>query len=156
MSRGSSSTGGFMMTLAFALIVVAILAIVLSPFLHRTPTVEVTACSLTSDTITHNGVTTVTFTLENNDDTNAHSVRITFSSHMLVTFMLGSEPLPRENDVWYHTENLNPSASHTQSIRVKALLEEGIAKLDYRITVNFHLKGRQFHSKNFDLTVTRP
>lgn len=155
MARAMSSTGDLITRLAFVLIAVIILSMVVGPLFRSTPTVEVTDCSLTSDTITNNGLTTITFTLKSNDENNAHTIRVEFSSHPLVTFMLGSQLLPKEDDVWHYTENLNPSASHTQSIKVSASLESGIAELAYRITVNFYMDGGQFYDKNLDLTVKR-
>lgn len=151
-----SSTGNFISKLAFVLIVVIILSIIVGPWLRSTPIVEVTDCSLTSDTITNNGLTTITITLKNNDENNAHTIRVEFSSHPLVSFMLGSQLLSKEDDVWYYTENLNPSASHTQSIKVKATLETGIAEISYRITINFSKNGEHFDDKKFDLRVRRP
>ena len=144
-----------MFKLAFAVILVAIFSIVIAPMLRHVPTVEVTDCSLTSNTIANDGLTTITFSLVSNVKDGSHEIRVEFSSHPLVTFMLGSQNLPKEKNVWYYTETLNPSASHTQSINVRASLESGIAKLDYRITVNFYMDGVQFHNKNLDLTVQR-
>jgi len=156
LSRGLADYGNLIFTLAVALVFIAVLSLVANSLFRFTPTVEVTDCSLTSDTINNNGLTTITFTLKSNDKNDAHTIRVEFSSHPLVTFMLGSQLLPKENDIWYYTENLNPDASHTQSIKVSASLESGIAKLSYRITVNFYRDGNQFYDKNFDLTVKRP
>jgi len=144
-----------MFKLAFAILLVVILSTATSMLFQTTPTVEVTDCSLTSNSISNNGLTTITFTLVSNDENDAYDIKVEFSSHPLVTFMLGSQNLLKENSVWYYTETLNPSASHTQSINVRASLEEGIAKLDYRITVNFFKNGEQFYNKNLDLTVQR-
>jgi len=155
MSRGMSESGNFIFVLAFALILLFIFAVVLGPLLRQTPIVEVIDCSLTSDTVANEGLTSITFTMKSNDKDNAHEIRVEFTSHQLVEFMLGSQNLPRENDVWYYTETLNPSASHTQLINVRVSLESGIAKLAYRITANFYLDGRQFYNKNLDLTVQR-
>jgi len=155
MFRSASNMGGFIFKLAFALILVAVFAVVITRLFQYTLIVEVTDCSLTSNTIANNGLTTITFTVKNNDENDPHDVKVEFSSHPLVMFMLGSQNLPKENDVWYYTETLNPTASHTQSINVGASLESGIAKLDYRITVNFYVDGKQSYDKNFDLTVQR-
>lgn len=155
MKKAMSSSGDMIFKLAFALIAIAILSIALGPLLRQTPVVEVTDCSLTSDTIVNNGFTSISFTLKSNDKDNAHTVRVEFSSHPLVVFVLGSQNLPKANDVWYYTETLNPSSSHTQPIGVRASLESGIAKLAYRITVIFYLDDQQFYDKNFDLTVQK-
>jgi hypothetical protein len=155
MSRGMSSPGNFIFMLAFALILVFALSVILGPLLRRTPTIEVTECSLTSDTISNNGLTSVTFTIKSNDKSNPHNIRVEFVSHQLVTFMLGSQTLPKQEDVWYYEETLNPTASHTQLINIRASLESGIGKLAYRITINFQSDGQQFYNKNLDLTVQR-
>jgi hypothetical protein len=93
--------------------------------------------------------------MKSNDKNETHGMRVEFSSHPLVVFKLGSEDLPRTNGVWYFTDTLGPTASHTQSVNVQAALESGIAKIDYRITINFLMDGTQIYSKNLDLTVQR-
>jgi len=156
MFRGiRSSSGNFITVLAFAIILVTIFSVFVFPLLRQVPTVEVTDCSLTSDTITNNGLTAITFTMKSNDKNETHAMRVEFSSHPLVIFKLGSEDLPTNNGVWYFTDTLGPTASHTQSVNVQAALESGIAKIDYRITINFLMDGTQIYSKNLDLTVQR-
>lgn len=148
----SSNRGNFIFILALALVLVVATSFVFDR-LRPTPTVEVTDCYLTSDTIPKDGFTSITFTLKSNDDQESRHIRVEFSSHYLVTFMLGTKYLERENGLWYYEEDLNPSASHTQSINVRASLESGIAEITYGITINFYMDGQQFYDKKLDLKV---
>jgi len=156
-SMSSSYFGNLVRMLALALTLVIIFSIVSTRlFVKPPPAVEVTDCSLTSETVNSGGQTSLTFTLKSNDDKNAHLVKVEFSSHYLVNFFLGSEKLPKEDDVWYYEEMLNPLATHTQLINIRPTLESGISKLTYRITVVFYIEGKQFFNKNLDLTVQLP
>jgi len=155
MYQAMDDYGNFILKLAGVLVIALIIWFVISPYLNPTPIIEVKDCTLTSDTVPNNGITTITITLKNNHKDNAYTIKIEFSSHSLVTFMLGSQELPKENGVWYFEDTLNPGATHTQEIKVKASLENGIAKIAYRITLNFYREGQHFYGKNFDLNVQR-
>jgi competence protein ComGC len=155
MAREMSNSGSTIVKMGILLIVMIIIVFYVPRVFQTTPTVEVKECSLASDTIGINQQTTLTFTLQSNDVENAHSVMVKFSSHEMVVFMLGSQSLPKQDGYWIYTETLNPSASSTQPINVRANLENGIAKLDYRIDVTFYVDGEQFGSKALDLTVKR-
>jgi hypothetical protein len=150
-----ADNGSSIIKLAIILVVAIVIVWYVPSLFHVTPVVEVSNCGLSSDTITNNGQTTLSFTLKSNDADNIHTVRVEFSSHELVSFMLGSQPLPNQNNLWIYTENLNPSATHSQSIIVKGALENGIAKLDYRIDVTFYVDGKEIETKSLDLTVKR-
>lgn len=151
----SSNIGSFIKILVFALACVIVFSVV-SNMIVTSPLVKVTECSLTSKTVTSNGQTSITITLKSNDDENAHLIRIEFSSHQLVKFLLGSGELPKKDAIWYYEETLNPKASHTQLINVRPTLESGISELTYRITVVFYRDGEKFYNKNLDLTVKLP
>jgi hypothetical protein len=156
MLRGiRSSSGNFISMLAVAIILVTVFSVFLLPLLRQVPIVEITDCSLASDTITNSGLTAITFTMKSNDKNETHAMRVEFTSHPLVSFKLGSDNLPTSGGVWYFTDILTPAASHTQLINVQATLETGIAKIVYRITVNFLMDGTQIYSKSLDLTVQR-
>jgi hypothetical protein len=155
MARGMSNGGNAILKMAVLVVIVFVFAFYVPQLFRITPTVEVKECSLASDTIGINEQTALTFTLQSNDDENAHSVMVKFSSHEMVVFMLGSQSLPKQDSSCIYTETLNPSASSTQPINVRANLESGIAKLDYRIDVTFYVDGEQFDSKKLDLTVQR-
>ena len=105
--------------------------------------------------MSNNGQTTLSFDLKNNDPDNSHVIAVQFSSHERVSFILGSQYLPEQNNIWQYTDTLNPSAKHSQSINVKASLENGIAKLSYRIDVTFFMDGKQLETKALDLNVAR-
>lgn len=156
MSRGLADIGGGIFQLAVIIVIIVAISTILSSVFHTTPTIEVKDCSLASNTVTNNGMTSMTFTIKSNDEDSSHNIRVEFSSHPLVTFMLGSQPLMKQGDVWYYEETLNPSASSSQVINVRASLEDGIAKIDYRITANFYMDGNHFLEKKLDLTVQRP
>ena len=141
-----------MIVIAFVVVFSVASNILLNPPLP----VEVTDCSLTSDSVNTGGQTSITFTLKSNDDNNQHLIRVEFSSYYLVDFLLGSSELPRQNGIWYYEETLNPKETHTQLINVRPTLESGIAELKYRITVVFYMDGVEFYNKNLDLTVKRP
>jgi hypothetical protein len=155
MAREMSNNGSTIVKIGILLVVVIVVVFYVPQMFKTTPTVEVKECSLASDTIGINEQTTLTFTLQSNDVENAHSVIVKFSSHEMVVFLLGSQYLPKQDGYWIYTETLNPSASSTQPINVRANLENGIAKLDYRINVTFYVDGEQFDSKALDLTVQR-
>lgn len=118
--------------------------------------VEVTDCTLTSDIVNSGEQTSITITLKSNDEENARLIRIEFSSHSLVGFLLGSEDLLRKDGIWYYEETLNPKATHTQFINVRPTLEHGISEIEYRITAIFFMDDEQFYNKNLDLTVQLP
>jgi hypothetical protein len=155
MARGMADSGNAILKIAVLLVIVFVFVFYVPQLFQTTPTVEVKQCSLASDTIGINEQATLTFTLQSNDNENVHSVMVKFSSHEMVVFMLGSQSLPKQDGSWIYTETLNPSASSTQPINVRANLESGIAKLDYRIDVTFYVDGEQFDSKKLDLTVQR-
>lgn len=155
MVSGLADNGSSIIKLGAIVIAMVVFFVYVPSLFHVTPTVEVTDCALSSDTISNNGMTSISFTLKSNDANNAHAIRVEFSSHELVSFFLGSQPLPQQNDVWAYTESLNPAATHSQSINVKASLENGIAKLDYQIDIVFYVDGQKIQSKGFDLTVKR-
>lgn len=152
----SAKYGNLFTMLAFALIFVVVFSAISNLFLNPRSLVEVTDCTLTSDTVNSGGQTSITITLKSDDDENAHSIRIEFSSHHLVRFLLGSGELPREDGIWYYEETLNAKATHTQQINVRPTLEPGISKLSYRITVVFFMDNEQIYNKNLDLTVQLP
>lgn len=139
--------------LVFALILVFVLSTISNMLLNPPPVVEVTKCELTSDTVNSGEQTSISITMKSNDNENAHLIRIEFSSHHLVRFLLGAGELPRDGNLWYYQETLNPRADHTQLINVRPTLEPGISKLSYRISIVFLIDNEQFHSKNLDLTV---
>lgn len=141
--------------LGVVMILLFIFFILVTSFLRAAPTIKVADCFLTSNTIGNYEMTSITLTLVSNDDENAHQVRVEFSSQPSVIFMLGYENLSRENDIWYYTETLNPSALLMQSINVTASLESGIDRLNCRIIVIFLMDGEQFERKDLDLTVQR-
>lgn len=150
-----ADNGSSIVKIAVILIFVVFIVWYVPSLFHVTPTIEVTSCSLSSDKITNNGLTTLSFTLKSNDANNVHSIRVEFSSYQLVSFMLGSQPLSNQNNVWIYTDSLNPSATHTQSINVRASLENGIAKLDYQIDATFYVDGQKTETKSLTLTVQR-
>jgi len=141
--------------LAVLLLVIFIFAIYVPPLFQTTPTVEISNCALAANSISNNGLTAVNFELKNNDKENPHAIIVQFSSYSLVYFMLGSQILPVQNGVYQFAENLNPSATTTQQINVRASLENGIAKIDYGISVVFLVDGKQVESNNLTLTVQR-
>ncbi len=138
-------------------IVIVVIAFVVFSVAFRspTPTIEVTECSLSPEKIKINNPVTLTIKIKNNDDEQAHSFKVEFESHSLVTFFLGGQQLPKENGIWYFTDTLNPSAELTQPMIVKADLEPGIAQLSYSITVKFYINDDQFDTKELKLTVER-
>jgi hypothetical protein len=69
--------------------------------------------------------------------------------------MIGSEWLSVERGVYKFTENLSQSATTTQQINVQASLMDGIAKIDYHISIAFLADGYQVESKSLTLTVQR-
>lgn len=152
----SSRFGNLFTMLAFALVFAIVLYSISNLFLSRPTVVEVTDCALISDTVNSGGQTSITFTLKSKDDENAHLIRVEFSSHQLVKFLLGSRELSMKDGIWYYEEMLNPKATHTQLINVRPTLEPGISRLTYRITVVFFVGNEQFYNKNLDLTVQLP
>jgi len=155
MAIGMSDTGQNILKLAVLLVIIFVFVVYVPPLFQSQPIVEVTECELASETIGNGGVTSISFTLKSNDQNSAHSIVVDFSSHELVVFKLGSQALPKSGSVWKYTETLNPDASHTQSINVWGSLENGIAKLAYRIDLVFYVDGKEFDRKAFDLTVQR-
>jgi len=140
--------------IALGLTLMIALTLVLKSFITiPPPTVEVTDASLNPDTVNVNQVTHLSVTVKSNDNTKSHFLRIEFESHVLVTFLLGDQNLPKEGGIWYFTSVINPSATITQPFNVEATLESGIAQLAYGITVKFYLDGNQFNTKTFALTV---
>jgi len=161
----SSNSGRLIKILVLALVCVIVLYVFWNMFITPPPDkvtpdkvtlVEVTDCSLTSRNVNSGGQTSIRITLKSNDNENAHLIRVEFSSHQLVKFLLGSGELPQKEGIWYYEETLNPKASHTQLINVRPTLESGISKLTYRITVVFYRDDEQFYNKNLDLTVQLP
>jgi hypothetical protein len=139
--------------LAVLFLAIYVFAIYVPPLFQTIPIVEISNCTLAANTISNNGLTAVTFALKNNDKANPHAIIVQFSSYSLVYFMLGSQNLPVQNGVYQFAENLNPSATTTQQINVRASLKSGIAKIDYSISVVFLVDGKQVESKNLTLTV---
>lgn len=141
---------------------IAVIAVVIIAFLMFTiffrpppPTIEVTEFSINPDTVKVNNPAILTIRIKNNDEEQSHSFKVEFESHSLVTFYLGGQQLPKENNVWYFNDMLNPSAELTQPIIVKANLEAGIKRLAYSISVSFYFNGKQFEKKELELTVER-
>ena len=118
--------------------------------------VEVTDCTLTSDIVNSGEQTSITITLKSNDEESAHLIRIEFTSHDLVRFLLGSVDLPRKDGIYYYEETLNSKATHTQFINIRPTLAHGISEIEYRISAIFFTDDEQFYSKNLDLTVQLP
>lgn len=156
MLRNMSMGSNIIPKLAFVIVLVAVITVALNYAWNPPPsTVEITDCSLTASQIQDNSLTSIVFRIRSNDEDTGHEIRVELSSHELVTFMLGSQNLPREGDSWVYTETLPPSASHLQSINVKGQLEQGISKLDYRIVIKFYSDNDEIYRKNLDLTVER-
>jgi len=156
MMRSSSNFGNLVGILIFAVIFTVIVSTFLNALFNPRSIVEVTDCTLTSDTVNSGELTSITITLKSDDEENAHVVRIEFSSHELVRFLLGSVDLPRKDSIYYYEETLNPKATHTQFINIRPTLAPGISELEYRITAIFFIDGEQFYNKNLDLTVQLP
>jgi hypothetical protein len=150
-----ADNGSSILKLGIILVAMVVVFLYVPSLFHVTPTVDVTNCALSSNTVSNNGVTALSFTLKSNDANNAHVVKVEISSHELVSFSLGSQALQKNENVWTYTETLNPSATHTQSINVKASLENGIAKLDHQIDLTFYIDGQKIQTKSLDLTVKR-
>lgn len=148
----SARFGNIITIIALAVIAFVVLSVAFRP---PTPTLEVEECSLNTKKTKINKPVTLTIRIKNNDKEQSHSFKVEFESHSLVTFFLGGQQLPKENNIWYFTDILNPSAELTQPITVKADLEPGISKLDYSIIVKFYINDEQFSTKNLKLTVER-
>jgi len=138
---------------AIAIAFVIIFSIVSNMFINPPQPVEVTDCSLTSDTVKSGKQTSIKFTLKSNDDSDSQLIRIEFSSHELVRFHLGSVELQKEGSIWHYTLTLNPKATLTEEINVNPTLERGISELKYRISIVFYRNGEVFYEKNLDLLV---
>jgi hypothetical protein len=116
-------------------------------------TLEVSSCTLTKNTISNNGLTSITFVLRNKDNQSSHVITVQFSSAPFVNFMLGSQWLPAERGVKLLTISLNPSETTNQQINVQAYLENGIDKINYSISVVFLVDGWKVESRSFTVTV---
>ncbi|MDH5634647.1 MAG: hypothetical protein OEY30_02350 [Candidatus Bathyarchaeota archaeon] len=152
----SSNYGSLIRMAAFAIAFVIIMSVVSNMIINPPPTVKVTECSLTSSTVSSGGQTPIKITLKSNDNEDSHVIRVEFSSHQLVRFLLGSAELHREGSIWYYTLTLNPRATLTEMINVNPTLESGISELKYRICVIFYRDGEEFYTKNLDLLVKAP
>ncbi len=149
----SSNSGNFIRIIVIAIAIVIVFAIFSRMFGNPPPLVEVKECSLTSDTIVSGMQTSIAITLQSNDAQNAHSIKIEFSSHYLVSFLIGSRELEKTDTIWHTEETLESKATHTTVINVLPTLESGVSKITYRISVVIYRDGEQFFSKNLDLVV---
>jgi len=149
-----SDNGRPILALAFLLVVIFVCAIYIPPlFKPPVPTMEVTSCALASSTMQNNGITSISFSVKNNDANNAHNLTVQFSSYQTVSFMLGSQPLSQQNGQWVYTDALYPSSQLTQSINVQPSLAYGVNSLTYNVYVTFYMDGNQFCSKTLVLNV---
>jgi len=149
----SSYSGNFIRILVFAMAIVIVFAIFSRMFVYPPPLVEVKECSLTSDTVVSGTQTSIAITLQSNDAKNAHSIKMEFSSHLLVSFLIGSRELEKTGTIWHYEETLESKATHTTVINVLPTLESGVSKITYRITIVIYRDGEQFFNKNLDLVV---
>jgi hypothetical protein len=157
MHHAYSRSGDFIKTLITAIILVTIMAVVISSvFKSPTPSVQVTECTLASDNVNTGQIVPVSISLQSNDVENSHNIRIEFTSHVLVSFLVGSRQLPTEGNVWYYDETLDSKAKLTNQINVRPLLEEGVSKITYRIDISVYNDGTQIFKKGLDLVVQRP
>lgn len=139
---------------ALALVLVITISMSLRTFLSPPPpTLEVTNVSLDPTAVNAGSPSTLSISVKSSDAGRSHFLRIDFSSHVLVTFLLGDESLPTEGGQYYFTITMNPSGQMTQPFRVRASLEPGIAQLVYSISVNFYVDGNQFDGRTMKLTV---
>jgi hypothetical protein len=142
-----------MFTIVLALVIVIAFSLSLNTFLTPPPpTLEVTNVSLSPTTVNVGDISILTISIKSNDASNSHFLRINFASHVLVTFLLGNQPLPTDGGQYYFTTNINPSGQISQPFGVSARLESGIAQLKYQITVTYFVDGNQFNSKTLELT----
>lgn len=153
MHRDSSSLA---VTLALALVLIICFSI-LFPTLFKPapPVIEVLSCSLNKEKVKANEIFQLAFEVKNNDNQNSHFLRVEFESHVLVSFYLGGQTLPKDEGKWYFTTTLTPSATLKQPINVNAGLEQGVAEISYSIVVNFYADGNQVDSIELKVTVEK-
>jgi hypothetical protein len=120
------------------------------------PLVQVTSFSVSPSTITSAQGATLTVGITNNDNAKGHSVRLLFSSHALVSFYIGDQPIQRSGSDWELTVSMLASESRTQVLTVKAGLESGVSQITYKISMTTFVDGAQSESKSLDLTVRAP
>lgn len=150
-------SGNFIRTLIFAIVIVTILAISSSIFLNSPPpAVQVNGCSLDSGSVKVDQIDPLSISLQSNDAQSSHSIQIEFSSHPLVSFLVGSNELAKNGNVWYYQENLDSKAKVTNQINVVSSLEAGVSQITYRVTVTVYSDGLQIFTKNLDLSVQSP
>ncbi len=146
-----------MKTLIFAILIVTVAAVSLSLFTNTpTPEVQVTECSLSSESIKAGQINPLSISLKSNDVQNSHSIQIQFSSNALVSFLVGSSELAKNSNFWYYTESLDSKAKITNQMNVVSSLEAGVSQITYRVTVTVYSDGNQIFTKNLDLTVQSP
>jgi len=120
------------------------------------PVVQVTSFSVNPSTITSAQNATLTVGLTNNDNVKGHGIVLVFSSHALVSFYIGDQPLQRSGSDWRLAINMLASESRTQVLTVRAGLESGVSQITYRISMTASVDGTQTESKSLDLTVRAP
>jgi hypothetical protein len=149
----STHSGNFIRLLVFAVAIVIVFAIFSRMFVNPPAPVQVNECSLTSSTVKSGEQVPIVITVQSNDAHNQHSIRMEFSSHYLVRFLIGSRELQKAGTIWYHEETLESKSTLTNVINVLPTLESGISSITYRISVVIYMDGEEFFNKNLDIVV---
>ncbi len=157
MENAYSRSGDFLKTLATAIVIVTVTAVVLSAvFKSPTQLVEVTDCKLVSENANMGQKVPITVSLQSNDDESSHNIRIELVSHSLVGFSVGSRQLLTNGNAWYYDENLDSETRLTNQINVTPFLEEGVSRITYRIDIAIYSDGVRIFTRSLDLLVQRP
>jgi hypothetical protein len=141
-----------------ALIGIIAVGIVMSSF-DSTSTIEVTQCSLSSNSIANKGTTTITCATENNDKNSNHQITIQFSIQPIASlnFSMGSTSnlIHPNSTLWQYTYTLTPLGTASQTITVQGFLQSGIKNQTPTIKVIFLMDGKQFDVRTLSLTISQ-